>query len=116
MKRLWIAIAIIGIAIFLCVGEQLYVKSFCDEMNIIVSSAQNDPGKENIQKIKKYWDKKNDILYSICQHDMLDEMSISINQLISTDDEEEIKSALIDIKAQNYTFYENQRVTFSNIS
>lgn len=116
MKRIWIAIVLFLLCFGICVGEQVFINDFCKGLDKIVSEAQKDPSKENLDELHEYWNKKNDMLYTMCQHDMLDEMSISIHEIATSKDKDIIKSALTSIKAQNYTFYENQKITLSNIS
>ena len=116
MKRIWIAAALLAIMLGLCIGEQIYINSFCNGLDELIASAQEEPTKERLEAIHEYWNKKNDVLYAMCQHDMLDELSVSIHEMNNSQDEEAIKGALTDAKAQNYTFYENQKITLSNIA
>lgn len=115
MKRIGIAIAIFIISISACVLEQIYIKDFYSGLDERISIAQKDMSNDSLNDIHEYWNDKNDILFALCQHDMLDDLSVSIHEMHATKDKEKIKSALTNVKAQNRTFYENQKITISNI-
>lgn len=107
MKRIWIAAALIIITAFCCISEQIYVKDFYSTIDALALE-------EKPKELKEYWREKNDMAYIFSPHDMLDELAQSINAL---DDEpnEETKKDLIEVRAINKVYYENQRITPSNI-
>lgn len=107
MKRIWIAAVLIAITIGCCIGEQSYVKNFYKTIDTL---AQEEKPKE----LKEYWKEKNDTAYIFSPHDMLDELAQSINAL-DEEPNDETKSALNEIRAINKVYYENQRITPSNI-
>ena len=64
MKRIWIAIFLITLAVGLCVYEQYEVKEFCDKMEVLSKN-------EDLSGIKEYWRKANDRIYIFSSHDTL---------------------------------------------
>jgi hypothetical protein len=117
MKRIWFAIAFISIITLLCVGEQKYVAKVYNDLNDEIAtslSASNQKDLSNsINSIQKYWKDNNDILFAIADHGVLDDLSAEINSLDSNN--EDVKSDLSEIKSLLKVFYENQRVTISNV-
>lgn len=113
MKRVWIAIALIFVSIILCLWEQMEIKSFCDTVAALTSEEKikNFPS-DSAREIKKLWDEKNDTLYSFSQHDLLEHLAENIEQLENNND---LETKLYEIRAQNNVYYENHRMTFSNI-
>ncbi len=111
MKRIWIALGLIIAIVLICAGEQYYVKETSESIISMVNKAYGDPSE--VDKLKDYWDERNDILFVISDHGTLDELSLAINQLDS--DDTEIKDKLNEVKAATSTYYENQRVILSNI-
>lgn len=105
MKRIWIAIVFLAISVTICVTEQIYINTAYNHINEYIDQGDSE-------RLLKYWQDKNDILYAFTDHKMLDSLSDSINSLEQTDEKEK---TLIEIKAKAKTFYENQRITFSNI-
>lgn len=114
MKRVWIAIVLIFVSIILCFWEQMEIKSFCDTVASLTSEEKikNFPN-DSAREIKKLWDEKNDTLYAFSQHDLLEHLAENIEQLES--DGIELERRLYEIRAQNNVYYENHRMTFSNI-
>lgn len=107
MKRIWIAAVLIITSVILCTSEQIYVKNF---YQTVCTLAEEEKPKE----LKEYWENKNDTVYIFSHHDVLDDLA----QLISAlDDEknEQTKNELSEIQAVAKVYYENQRITFSNI-
>ncbi len=105
MKRIWIAIAFLTLAIGICTTEQIYLEKTYTTINQFVDEGKSD-------EIVQYWKKRNDILYAFSDHKVLDNLSEAINELDHTDDK---KKALTEVRAISKTFYENQRINFSNI-
>lgn len=121
MKRIWFAVIFLVIAGILCVSEQYYVKNVYHDLTLKIETAQNYAEKENkeqlnnsINEIKKYWDKNNELLCTIADHGVLDDLGTEINSL-NADDPEEAKNSLKTSKALTKIFYENQRTSFANI-
>lgn len=112
MKRVWIAIILISTSLFFSIWEQNEIKGFYEKVNTYCESTNQ---KEAISNIKNLWKEKNDILYAFSQHDLLEHLAEGIEQLDINDSEEKTKSALKEIRAQNNVYYQNHRLTFSNI-
>lgn len=107
MKRIWIAAILIVISLTLCATEQIKVKNF---YQTIYTLADEGSPKE----LKEYWEAKNDSVYVFSNHDMLDELAQSIEAL-DGEKNEQTDPALDVIKAIVKVYYENQRITMSNI-
>lgn len=105
MKRIWIAIAFLTLSIGICITEQVYIHTTYNEICEYIDKKDTDG-------LYNYWSEKNDTLYAFADHKILDSLSDSINTLKDTNEKEK---ALIEIKAKAKTYYENQRITFSNI-
>lgn len=117
MKRIWFAIIFLAITIGFCVGEQIYVKKVYDDLNRQISEATEYEDFEDlvnsIVNMQMYWQKHNDILFSISYQDNLDDLSIAIKTLDPQDDDIYLK--LQEVKACNFVFYENQRLSIANV-
>lgn len=114
MKRVYIAIGLIAISLAVCFWEQMEIKSFCDTVAALTSEEKiKKSPSDSAREIKKLWDEKNDTLYAFSQHDLLEHLAENIEQLES--DTYELESKLEEIRAQNNVYYENHRMTFSNI-
>lgn len=117
MKRIWFAVIFMLIASSLCVGEQMYVKKVYNDLNNEISKAEEyndfDDVLQAIKNIQKYWSDNNDLLFTIADHDVLDDLGTAIRSLDA--DDEDLKGTLKEIRALNSVFYENQKVTFANI-
>lgn len=107
MKRIWIAIILIGIAGGLCIFEQIYIREFCD--TIIEYSERQD-----IEGIKTYWAKHNDTIYIFSHHSTLDSLGESIYILDDTDDITK-ESTFKEIESQAENYINNQKISLSNI-
>lgn len=105
MRRIWFAIVFLALSVGLCITEQIYLQS---TYKAICSFVDN----EDAKAIVEYWDKRNDILYAFSDHKALDNLSEAIHELEDNDDK---KIALNEIRAISKTYYENQRITLSNI-
>lgn len=120
MKRIWFAIVFLIISIALCTSEQYYVKKVHNNINTKVEQAieqlenkDKQQLKNSIKGIKEYWERYNNILFSISDHGVLDDLGARIRS-IDTDDDE-IAGELAEIKALNEVFYENQRISAANV-
>lgn len=116
MKRIRFAVCFLLIAAAACVFEQCYISDFCNNMDkkadkaIEYFEAKNEKGfKKSIKEIEKYWDKKNDLLFSVSGHVLLDELSIKIHALKGK------QEAIYDVKAIVNAIYENCMIKTSNI-
>lgn len=107
MKRIWIAVFLLVLSAGLCTFEQTYIEDFCDRATHMAEQGEAD-------ELTKLWDKKNDIIYIFSEHDMVDDLAVSIKSL-ETADREEKEETLKEIKSLIYAYHENQRITFSNI-
>lgn len=105
MKRIWIAVVLLSISIGICTAEQIYLERTYTQINKMVDE-------QNTDEIVEYWKKKNDILYAFSDHKVLDSLSEAIEELNYAKDK---KKALTEVRAISKTFYENQRINFSNI-
>lgn len=112
MKRVWIAVALIFISIFFCSWEQYEITNFYKDVD---EYCQNENYSQAAQQVSDIWNEKNNILYAFSQHDLLEHLAENIEQLNPKDDEDKIKSALKEIRAQNNVYYQNHKMTFSNI-
>ena len=119
MKRVWFAIVFVVLCIGLCVFQQGYVKQCCGELGSMLELAQKyeENGeeaalKEQINKIQKYWIKRNDFLFIFSEHGTLDELAFNIRSL---DKAHNMKSALAETKTLVIIYYENERITLANI-
>lgn len=117
MKRIWFAVVFILIAAALCAGEQTYVKQVYNELNSEISRAEQYESPEDladaIKNIQNYWDDNNDLLFTLADHSVLDDLGTSIRSLDPND--EDVKSVMAEIKALNDVFYENEKITLANI-
>lgn len=107
MKRIWIALLLIGFAVGICIYEQYEVKEFCDEMERLVQS-------EDLTGIKDYWRKHNDKIYIFSSHDMLDEIAQCV-EMLPDEKDSDTKNALNELRAFVKSYYENQKLSPSNI-
>lgn len=117
MKRIWFATIFLLLCVGLCTGEQLYVRKVYSDINNEISKIEKyekaDDIAEGVNNIKKYWDKNNNLLFTIADHGVLDDLSTAIRSLDAKD--EELKKDLTEVKSITKVFYENQKITFANI-
>ncbi len=121
MKRIWFAVIFLVLAVIICVSEQYYVKNVYIDLTLKIETAQdyaenNNKEKLNnsISEIKRYWDNNNELLCTIADHGVLDDLGAEINAL-NADDPEETNNSLETTRALTKIFYENQRISFANI-
>lgn len=107
MKRIWIALLLIGLAVGLCIYEQYEVKEFCDEMERLIQN-------EDLSEIKDYWRAQNDKIYIFSSHDMLDEIAQCV-EMLPEEKDSDTKNALNELRAFVKSYYENQKLSPSNI-
>ncbi|MBE6719904.1 MAG: DUF4363 family protein [Ruminococcaceae bacterium] len=120
MKRLWFAIVFLVLAAVLCTGEQMYICDVYTQMNEKINAAEtaltkNDK-KEYIKKtdeIAELWDSKNDLLYAVSEHGVLDTLAVQIRSMPYGEGDE--TKELHSLKAQLFAYYENERISLSNL-
>ena len=120
MKRLWFAIIFLCIAAGLCAGEQMYVRSLYTEMSEKISAAEaaldNNKQKEYVKQTKeiaKLWNDKNDLLYAVSEHGILDSVAVQIRSMPYGEGDE--KKELHSLRAQLFAYYENEKISLANI-
>lgn len=113
MKRIWFTISFLAIMVGICVGEQIYLNNFYTHLDRLITAAQKDPNEESIDNIQQYWEKNNDILFVIFEHNNLDNLAVEIRALNPKDDS--VKSALKTVQAHNIVFYQNMKASLTNI-
>lgn len=116
MKRMWFALAFLLIISLACVAEQHYIHRFYHEMSSRIESAktheQNDAQfKKDVDEIQRYWQQHNDLMFTITNHGVLDDLSAVIRALTPVSKEEDLNKA----QAILNVFYENQKITLANI-
>ena len=119
MKRVWFAFVFIALCTGLCIYEQCYVKNCCENMISILEQAQECEKKkdskgrnEKIDELQGYWKKRNDFLFAFSEHGGLDELAENIRSLKMAHN---MKSALAETKALVNIYYENEKISFSNV-
>lgn len=120
MKRLWFAVIFLIIAGIMCYGEQAYIGCFYRDISERISTAEaalenNDIKlyESSTRDIEKLWNDKNDFLYAFGEHAKLDGIAVSIRSMPYAGGEE-IKE-LRSLKAQLYAYWENERISLSNV-
>lgn len=124
MKRLYIALGFLAVAVSLCVFEQYTVITVYKEASAYIDSAieqadkqDYDRVKETCKKLNDYWDKKQKYMTAMTDHGCLDDAGITINNLtdMAESESEGLEDELITAKNQIKGMYDNQRITFGNI-
>lgn len=124
MKRLYIAFAFLAIAISLCIFEQCMVNTIYKETSAYIDTAIEDISRQDYDsaesactKLNHYWDKKQKYMAAMIDHDSLDDVSITINNLkdLAQNQSDSLEDELITAKNQIKGMYDNQRITFGNI-
>ena len=117
MKRVWFAVAFLALSLSICIAEQHFINDFYNNMckNIDTAIEYNLSGDERlgeaVDDLKDYWEKHNDLIFTMTNHGVLDELSAEI-QALNTD---KIDNELYRVKGTLNVFYENQRITFANV-
>ena len=124
MKKLYIAIAFLIIALGLCVFEQYTVQSAYHQTTEYIDNAMEGLEKNDYKAVEKscdmlskYWNKKYPIMTAMIDHGPLDEASITINSLndLAKNKSDELETQLITAKNQMKNIHDNQCITFGNI-
>ena len=120
MKRIWFAVIFLSLAAALCITEQNFIKTFHEEMDKKITAAEaaaegGDKKKldAEITEIKYFWKEHNDLLFTLSNHALPDELGARIRAL--RPENANAVEELEGIKAMNDVFYEDQRITFANI-
>lgn len=124
MKKLYIAIAFLAIALSLCIFEQYTVHSAYKQTTEYIDSAIEGLDKSDYKavekscdKLSKYWNKKYPIMTAMIEHGPLDDASVTINSLndLAKNKSDELETQLITAKNQMKNIHDNQCITFGNI-
>lgn len=124
MKRLYVALCFLAVAISLCIFEQYKVHSVYKETTEYINTAIEQVDKEDFEKAKStckslnnYWDKKQKYMTAMIDHGALDDASVTINNLedLAENKSDSLEDELVTAKNQIKSIYENQRITFGNI-
>ena len=124
MKRLYVALCFLAIAISLCIFEQYTVnKTYIDTteyINMAIAAVEKedyDTAKNACKKLNDYWGEKQKYMTAMIDHGSLDDASITINNLedMAESKSESLAEELITAKNQIKSIYENQRITFGNV-
>ena len=124
MKKLYIAIAFLIIALGLCVFEQYTVQSAYHQTTEYIDNAMEGLEKNDyiaVEKscdmLSKYWNKKYPIMTAMIDHGPLDDASVTINSLndLAKNKSDELETQLITAKNQMKNIHDNQCITFGNI-
>lgn len=120
MKRLWFAVIFLVLAGVMCFCEQAYINSFYSEISEKISTAETALDKNDIMlyeksadEIAKLWSDKNDFLYAFGEHAQLDNIAVLIRSMPYDKGDE--KKELHSLRAQLKAYYENERISLSNI-
>ena len=124
MKKLYIAIAFLIIALGLCVFEQYTVQSAYHQTTEYIDNAMEGLEKNDYKAVEKscymlskYWNKKYPIMTAMIDHGPLDDASVTINSLndLAKNKSDELETQLITAKNQMKNIHDNQCITFGNI-
>jgi hypothetical protein len=124
MKRLYIAISFLAIAISLCVFEQYTVNDTYKTTTALIDTAIEDIDSNNIDnaintctELEKYWAKKEKYLKSMIDHGTLESASITINGLadLAESESDSLNDQLITAKSQIKSIHDSQKITIGNI-
>lgn len=124
MKKLYIAIIFILIALSLCITEQITIKNVYVTSSKYIDSAISslddddyDSTLDNCKKLKDYWDSVYPFLTAMTEHTALDEMTLTVNSLQKLEESEsdDMKNELYSTKNQLKLIYDTQKITFGNI-
>ena len=124
MKKVYIAILLLGICAGVCIFEQTTINNVYNYTNEIIDTAlkyaeQKDfeKSKNECKKLNDYWNKKYTCLSAMIDHAQLDSANASIISAkeIENDDFDSLKEKLIDAKSEIEIIKENQSITLGNI-
>ncbi len=117
MKRLWFAVIFLLICAALCIAEQYYINNFYNEMNEKIDTALVFEKKDDerltdaVNDIQEYLNENNDLIFMLTNHVVLNELSTAVRSVNAAGTEDD----LMLIRSWLKVFYENQKITLSNI-
>ncbi|MCM1114205.1 MAG: DUF4363 family protein [Clostridium sp.] len=124
MKKLYIAIVFLAVAIGLCVFEQYTVERTYEQATEYIDSALkglDDKDYEQVQdkcrQLSDYWEEQYPFMTAMIDHGSLDDTSVTINSLndYAQSKSDELESQLVTVKNQIKSIRDNQKVTFGNV-
>lgn len=124
MKRLYIAILFLAIAVSLCVFEQYTVNNAYKEAIQYIDNAieglekdDYDTVKSECKRLNNFWGEKQKYMTAMIDHGSLDEASVTIGSLedLAENESDSIEEELVTAKNQLKSIYDNQKITFGNI-
>lgn len=124
MKRLYVALCFLAVAISLCIFEQYTVNSAYKEATVYINTAMEqvdnkdfENAKNTCKSLNDYWNKKQKYMAAMIDHGALDDAGVTINNLeeLAENKSDSLEDELITAKNQIKSIYENQRITFGNI-
>ncbi len=124
MKRLYVAILFLAVAVSLCIFEQYTVSSAYKETTAYLNTAIEEVEKEDYESakmtcksLKAYWSQKQKYMAAMIDHGSLDDTSITILALdeLAESESDSLEDELITAKNQIKSIYENQKITFGNV-
>lgn len=124
MKRLYVALCFLVIAISLCIFEQYTVNKTYKDVTAYINTAIEYTQKEDYsnagatcKKINDYWNDKQKCMTAMIDHSSLDEAGVTINNLeeLAEEESDSLTQELITAKSQIKSIYDNQRITFGNV-
>ena len=86
MKRLIIAAVLFILVIAIYLTSLFYIKNSCNKTQILLDNTisaykQNHTAKNEAEKLKKYWDKKEKVLSVFVNHNRIDDIEKAISLL-----------------------------------
>ncbi len=86
MKRLIPALVILAVIIATFAGSYVYVNTICEEATHLINQCIDEYNEKGIDEtktdeFKKYWDKKEKILSIFANHNVIDEIEVSVANL-----------------------------------
>lgn len=124
MKRIYIAVLFLAVAVSLCIFEQYTVSSAYRETTEYLNMAIEEVEKEDYESAKRtcgnlrdYWSQKQKYMAAMIDHGSLDDTSITILALeeLADTESDSLEDELITAKNQIKSIYDNQKITFGNV-
>lgn len=124
MKRLYIAIAFLIIAVSLCTVEQISVEKVCktsveylDNALTQVNDKDYKRAEETCISLDKYWKKQYKFLSAMIDNDQLNGFSVTVNSLgeLAKNKNDSLEYEIINAKKQIESIADNQKITFGNV-
>lgn len=124
MKRIYIAIIFLSIALGLCIFEQIFINHFYDEAIALTEQAISCADDEDYDKAYKIckklndsWQKKYPYLTSMVEHGVVDEAGNLIGALpdLAKTKNDDLRTQLVNVKNQLKTIRDVEKIKFENI-